>query len=418
MSAGLKFISCALAAGTGTAITKLDRSLLVGDEENAVFDFVVGYYRRYREVPDTTLVREHTGVRLPRANGNVAFHLESLQDRYDYELIRVSWEGIRSAVQAGDPKPVIARMEETIRSVRRRPDNALIDAYQGMQLVIDRLEGIRPYGGISGIPTPWPKLNNATGGYQKSDLITYVGRSSMGKTSMLIAQAEKAYEEGYSALIVTTEMGSEQIVRRWMALRFNLAPEPLKLGTVSNYLMRRIREYQQELLGRERFRLLSIGMRSDVSTVFRAVEEMQPDIVLLDGVYLLRPSRQGGRMNRIERVTEVIDEVKQGTIDTNIPWVISTQFNRQAGKKGKEGDLENIGLSDAIAWNSSLVIAVKPGPTENPDESRELDVLKGREGENLSFAINYKFRPVNFTELTEDELEAAGLNRMNLEDWQ
>lgn len=421
MSTGLKLLAAILQSESGSNLARIDEEMLVGEREVAAFDFCKRYYRRTREVPPADLVNEHTGIAMPRASGNVSFHMDNLQDRFDFSIIRESWENLRQQVQEGAPRPVIETMEQTIRSVRRNKSTSnMVDIHQGMEQVIQRLERVMPYGGMSGVPTPWPTLNEATGGYQNADLITFVGRTSMGKTANLLKQAEQAYEEGYSVLFVTTEMGSEQIARRWMAMTFGLSGDHLKKGTVSTYLLRRIKAMQAELVGRERFRLLSVGTNAKVSAVEAAVEELAPDIIFLDGVYLLYPKAGNARMGRIERITAVIDDVKQCTIDSDRPWVISTQFNREAGKKGVDGALENIGLSDAIAWHSSIVIAIKPGPTANPEHSRELDSLKGREGEQFNFAINFRFKPVDFSEMTHEQLEEIGATaQLNVgEDWE
>lgn len=420
MSTGLKYISSVIANGAGPALLKLDDMYMIDDRERTVLEFARGHYRRYREVPNASIVREQTGVTLPSAPGTLAFHMDSLSDRYQFEILRGLWGDFRSKMQAGRPAPVIADLETTVRRLRRtRRGATLIDGHDGMGLVIDRLAEAVRMGGISGIPSPWAFMNNQTGGYQPADLITYVARSGMGKTAMLLAQADAAFDAGYSILFITTEMGAEQISRRHLSLRHGLNPEHLKKGTISTYTLRRIQAIQESMLGRERWKLLPLGTGAQLSKVEAAIEECQPDIVFLDGIYLFRPNTGGSNMKLTERVTAVFDDLKQQTIDTNLPHVVTTQFNRQAGKGGKEGSLETIGLSDAIGWHSSIVVGIRPGPTENPDHSRELDFLKGREGEQGSFAINFKFKPVNFSEISREELdELVGRQAINVDaDW-
>lgn len=276
-----------------------------------------------------------------------------------------------------------------------------------MELSIDRLADMQMQGGMSGVPTPWRTLNIITSGYQKGDLITWVGRTSLGKTMMLLHQAEFAYDAGYSVLFVTTEMAAEAIARRWMAMKWGFDPEALKNAQVSTYTLRKMRALNAELLGRERFRLLPAGMNSDLSIVEAAIDEMQPDILFLDGVYLMKPSGKQVHRSKTEQVSAVFDELKQRNIDANIPFVVNTQFSRQAGKGGKDGSLESIGLSDTIGQHSSIVIAVKPGPTDDWKRSRELDLLKGREGEEGKVYTHYTFKPTNLTEMTAEELAAV-----------
>jgi len=407
MSTGLKFIASAIQHQAGNAIIRVDPDLLITEQEVAVYEFCRDYYRSYREVPTPAMVQENLNIRMPRVEGPVGFYEDELQDRFNFEVVREGFTDLRSMVQEGKPGPMIETMEQTIRRIRRtrRGQGGMINIGEAMTLAIDRLQALQGSGGMSGVPTPWPTLNRITSGYQNADLITWVGRTSLGKTMMLLAQAEFAYDNGYSVLFVTTEMASEAIARRWMAMKWGFDPEALKSAQVSTYTLRKMRALNVELLGRERFRLLSAGMKGDLAMVEAAIEEMQPDILFLDGVYLMRPSGKQVPRSKTEQVSAVFDELKQRNIDTNIPFVVNTQFNRSSGKGGKEGSLESIGLSDTIGQHSSIVIAIKPGPTDNWHHSRELDLLKGREGEQGKVNINYRFKPTDLSEMSDEQLE-------------
>lgn len=405
MSTGLKFLASALANGAGNALVRLDSNLMIEEAEIEAFEFAVGYYRSYRECPTASIIQESTGVRLPVASGTLQFAEDNLRDRFDYEILREGYQSLRTLMPEGRPGPMVAAMEDTVRRIRRsRRSTGLVDIGDAMDQSISRLEALQLQGGLSGVPTPWPLLNLITSGYQNGDLITWVGRTSLGKTMLLLIQAEFAYEAGYSVLFVTTEMVSEQICRRWLAMKFGYDSEMLKTGMVSTYTLRKLKEQRANLLGRERFRLLSAGMGADLSAVEAAIDEVQPDILYLDGAYLMKPSGRQVPRSKTEQVSAVFDELKQRNIDANIPYVVNTQFNRTAGKGGKEGTLETIGMSDTIGQHSSIVIAVKPGPTENWKDSRELDLLKGREGEDGKVFINYKFKPTDLTQMTPEQL--------------
>jgi hypothetical protein len=227
----------------------------------------------------------------------------------------------------------------------------------------------------------------------------------LGKTYILLRQAQKAHAAGYSVLFVTTEMGIEPLARRYSALELGLNPTNLKNGMVSTYMQRRIARMYLDMVGADRFKIFSVGMRAKVDAVTAICMEYGPDIVFIDGVYLLRPTEISKSANRNERVAAVFDEVRALNLDMNRPMVVSTQFNRQAGKGGKEGTLETISYTDAVGTNSSQIVALKDGPTEDPKASRTFDFLKGREGESGEVAINFKFAPLDMEEMTPEEIE-------------
>lgn len=115
-------------------------------------------------------------------------------------------------------------------------------------------------------------------------------------------------------------------------------------------------------------------------------------------------------MQKIEKVSEVFDNLKQMTLAHNIPVVVTTQFNRQAGKKGKDGSLENIAFTDAISTHSSLVLSLTEakGSSAEIKKKRKISFLKGREGEAGDFEINFNFAPIDFSEIPKARVELDG----------
>lgn len=411
MSDGLKLISAILAVGAVGTLSSLQRDTLVDDELTA-YEFVRSHYRRYRELPQAQTVQAEIGVRLPTVQESLSYYLDKVNERYDYNLIRDRFSSLRDGLSERNMSAVsetVADMSRVLRRRRRDGSTAgeVVDISQGLHRVVDRLGSIRGTGGVSGITTGWDKFDYITGGYQDADLITWVGRMGLGKTYVLLRQAQIAKQDGENVLFVTTEMAIEQMARRYAALELGINPTYLKNGTISTYLEREIRRLAQTIEGSDRFKLFSVGMNARVNAIEALCQEFGPSVVFIDGVYLLKPTEYSKTMNQRDKVTGVYDELKSLTLETNVPFVVSTQFNRQAGKGGKHGGLEEIAFADAIGTHSSVVVALKDGPTANPRDSRSFDFLKGREGEHGQVVINFKFAPLNMSEMEDDEVISA-----------
>lgn len=410
MSDGLKLISAIISSGSAGVLAETEREALIENEVSA-FDFVKSHYRSYRELPSVQTVFEETGIRLPTPRESVSYYADQVGERFDYNRIRDRFAGFREGLTQKNMTVVADVVHDMSRVLRRRrgPSRAgqLMQINEGLELVSQRLLDITGTGGISGITTGWNLFDSITGGYQNADLITWVGRMGMGKTYVALRQAQMAHDAGESVLFVTTEMGIEQIARRYAALALGVNPTLLKNGMVSTYIQNRIRDLCRSMQGSERFKLFSVGMGSKVSAIEALIQEFGPTVCFIDGIYLLRPTEAGRNMNRTERITAVYDEVKTLTLESNIPFVAFSQLNRAAGKSGADASLETIGFSDAIGTHSSIVVAIKHGKTENPKDSRIFDFLKGREGESGEVAINFKFAPLDMNEMTQEDREEA-----------
>ena len=147
--------------------------------------------------------------------------------------------------------------------------------------------------------------------------------------------------------------------------------------------------------------------QSDLEMV---MSELTPDIHFIDGGYLVNPDGVAKNASRLDKVAEAFNGFKRMTITHNRPVVVSTQFSRAAGKRGKEGSLETISFSDAIAMNSSLVFALKEGKPPHQTSRRVMEVMKGREGESGEMSFNYRFSPVDFTAVPPDQVAAEAVD--------
>jgi replicative DNA helicase len=416
MSDGLKLLSLVVENGSAHIVRELDRELFIEDEGN-VYDFVRRFYRRYGRVPAIATVEEETGVELPEAEETIDYYIQRVHDRRLYGVVRDSFNDLRDALRNYDmeaAKDVIDAMRSATRVLHSQNDIRTID--EALRDVWREYQYAHENPGISGVPSGWNSYDYRTGGNQAGDLVTWVARPSMGKTYLLLKQANHAWLTGFNVLVVTMEMTIEQITRRAVAMGAGVNPDYMRKGTLSTHAKRRIERFMDTMSGTERFRLFSGGLRKKTSDVDMLIQEYRPDICLIDGVYLMSPEKSRN-MNKTEKVSEVFDELKQVTIAQNIPVVVTTQFNRTSGKKGKDGSLENIAFSDAISTHSSLVLSIQEGDAPYQRTRRKVVFLKGREGEQGRFDVNYLFRPIDFEEVAVEESAEAPASESVGVDW-
>lgn len=398
MSDGLKLLGSIIDTGSVRTLRELDRDIFI-DEEIELLDFLRAHYRRYGTVPAIVTVEDELDITIPIAEEVPEYYLKRVHDRRLYGVVKGKFNQLKDTLRRFDmdeARVVIDDLRASTRVTHTATDIRNIrEAVDGAMSLYDSAH-LSP--GVSGVPSGWPGFDEATGGYQPGDLVSFVARPSMGKTYTLLKQSLSSWVAGYSVLVVTMEMTIEQCARRIIAMQAGVNPDFMRRGQLSTYAMRRIGRFKDELAGTGRYRIFSGGMRSKVSDVDMLIAEYRPDILYIDGVYLMHPDSKRS-MSKLERIPEVFDELKRTTLAQNIPVVVTTQFNRQAGKKGKEGSLENIAYSDSTSTHSSLVISINDAPAPHAGSKRLLTFMKGREGESGSHLINYNFRPMDFTEV-------------------
>lgn len=403
MSDGKKLIASMLHAGSVETLRKVQDEVL-HDDELLLFNYVKAHYRRYAELPNIGTVERECRVRLPSAPEPIDYYVKKVYDRKLFIDLKDRFGGLRDCLTAFDvdgAKSVVADMQSLCRV--SNPDTDLRNAFEAAQLVVRAYEVAHANLYSTGVPTGWPTVDDITGGYQRGDLIAYIARLGMGKTYILLKQAIHAWNLGYNVLFVTMEMTIEQIMRRAIGVETGINPDLIRKGMLDVWSTPRLHRYAATMRNRDRFHLYAGSFKKKVSDVDILIHEICPDVVYIDSAYLLNPSTPG-RRNRIEKVGDVYDELKQVTITADRPIVTSSQFSRQAGKKGKEGSLENVAFSDAIAQHASLVFSIRPGETPYEELRRIIEFMKGREGEKGETVINYKFQPVDLSEVSQEEI--------------
>lgn len=401
MSDGLKLISRLLRDGSTNVLRDLDEDLFL-DDELRQYLYVVDHYSAHGVLPTPTSVLENTGIRVVEAPEPIAYYQDRLTQRRQYNWIRDHFPQLRECVTNRNMEDAANLFAEGARFLRGGRDGQVIrNIYDAGQDMLIAFDARRRSGG--GILTRWRRFDNAVGGYQPGNLYTWVARTNVGKTYLSLKQAYNAWVDGYSVMYVSFEMPIEEIMQRNAAFFAQVNPKGLQSGQMSTRAVMRIQTSLDALENVSRYHILGDSLLPRIGAVNSYINEYRPDIVFIDGAGFLRSDNSQKNANRLDRVQDVLDELKQMTLRLQIPIVITMQFNRQAGKKGKDGSLETIGLTDLVSQHSSVVAKIAPANTIA--DELHIEILKNRHGPMADFKIHYKFSPPNFEEVTDNDWE-------------
>lgn len=428
MSDGLYLVTAVCMHGSTEVFRQLEEDLFVDEEEREVYDFARRYFRRYGSFPSIQVLEEETSANIPEAEDPVAYYLDRVYERRLFNHIREPFNDLRTALSSRDveeAKSVVGAMSVSIRALA--PDHAVLDTSSVMADVLRDYEHHHRHPGISGITTGWGYLDVQTGGWQNGDLIVWVARPSMGKTWLLIHQTHAAWAAQKSALFVSMEMTLPQVGRRFASYHARVDPDFVRKGRLSYWAERRFRNSLRALENTHNLTWYAGGMKKRAEEIDILIQELAPDVVYVDGIYLMEPANSNNRMGRYEKAAYLVDELKTIAYRRNRPIVVTTQFGREAGKGGKKGSMENIGYTDAFSTHASIILGIKGGrkvrtpqitvrPRAGGGEERivayrdlfpyrRVEILKGREGESGEFGLNYSFAPLDFSECS---LEVVG----------
>ena len=178
-------------------------------------------------------------------------------------------------------------------------------------------------GGVIGIPFPWAILNRPTGGMQDEQFIVIYGRPGNMKTWLACVMAAHAWQANRRVMFFSKEISSKDILRRITSVLGGVDYAKLMTGNLpveeeEHYfdLLEALEDIEEgESIGSQRRSLLCVsdkGKRksSTVDDLIAAAERFQPDLVVVDGLYLMRDARSGIKSADWKQIAHISQDLK------------------------------------------------------------------------------------------------------------
>lgn len=295
-----------------------------------------------------------------------------------------------------------------------KPLPELLDAVRGR---LDALAGDLPSGGtVSGtdalcgfyarlvggevqpvVTSGFPRLDRAlciAGG----KLIVIGARPSVGKSALLLHLAMNALDAGRRVLLVSLEMGVDEVIGRMTARQSGVPVQAISTHSLSETQLGRVVEG---------FSLLP-GDRFSVCTTARTAQDVRRealrmradgglDLIVVDYLQLLDAGRKTS--NRTEAVGVISRTLKLLAVELNIPVLTASQLNR-ASERNDAPRLSDLRESGSIEQDADAVLLLHAAnEKENPE--RDLTLAKNRQGRCGGFKLLFSGEKMLFTEVTQ-----------------
>lgn len=387
-------------------------------ESKAALTFLFEYVDKYEEMPSIELLQTKSGLTsISPPLGTASYFIDELGNRKLYQFLE---RGLRDTINTLEvqnrPRDAMEQLEVLTKGARASMSslNPVISFFSLGPQVLDFYEGVKS--GKRGILTRWPTLNDTTMGLQPEDLVVVVARTNVGKTWTSIIVTHDAWagrsasflnetivykEDGkkYKVLYVTTEVSNLSIGARFYATRYNLPYFQLRSGRLDGFREKKFRAGVADLLQQEGLFILQGAFNLTVAAIAAAMDQAEPDLVVVDGAYLLK----GDGKDRFDRAAGVFNDLKSLLQRTKAAGVVTTQLNRasvnpQQQGKGDPGT-ETIALSDVIGWNADAIFGMVQGEDLRRQRRMGIIPMKVREASMSKFEINWNFDEMNFDEL-------------------
>jgi replicative DNA helicase len=230
-------------------------------------------------------------------------------------------------------------------------------------------------GGLLGYGTGFRTIDQATAGLQPGQLITIIAPPKTGKSVLAMQIAVNVHEAGHVPMFQSFEMTNIEQQHRHDAMRANIAHSRLTRGKLNPDEDRRYQAALKKMETMQKFYLTDSVAARTVSGLQAKIEKIRPDIVFVDGVYLMEDEKSG-ETETPRALTQITRDLKRLAQKYEIPVVISTQVLLWKMKKGQVS-ADSIGYSSSFFQDSDVILGLQKQDEED-DSSRELRIVASR----------------------------------------
>lgn len=237
-------------------------------------------------------------------------------------------------------------------------------------------------------------MDDAYGGFDRTDLIIIAGRPGMGKTELAINIANSIGRQKGRGLIVSLEMSDIQVVERHVADRAGLS-----VGTLRNPLGMKQEHYTRmtaatgQLINEDNY-VIDGSFTVDECIAHAERLNMDGGLSFLAIDYLGLIEKPKADRNDLA-IAEITRKLKQFCLRNKVPVILLSQLNRGVeGRQDKRPNLSDLKDSGAIEQDADVIIF--PYRDEVYDENSsmkgiaEIIVGKYRSGQPQTFYMGWR----------------------------
>jgi len=321
---------------------------------------------------------------------NIAYYCKIVEEKSIIRRLINTTSSILS--MAYDPEnDVESLLDEAERRIFEIAQKQRVESFYHIKdILFDTFERIEQLynseGGITGVPTGFPDLDEKTSGLQPSDLILIAARPSMGKTAFALNIAQNAaIRYKIPVAIFSLEMSKEQLVQRMLCAESNVDSHKLRTG--------RLDEEDWPKLARAMGPLSEAPIYIDDTPGISSLElrakarrlkaEKGLGLIIID--YLQLMSTRGSSENRQQEISQISRSLKALARELSVPVIALSQLSRAPELRSDHRPiLSDLRESGSQEQDSDVVAFLYREDYYNPDTDRkniaEVIIAKQRNG--------------------------------------
>lgn len=347
------------------------------DLNKQVWRFVVRHNEKYGEVPSAVTVKANFPTyTLHAVEDTIEYLLDQLIEyRKRQKTIDVILDA-QQAISQGDHQTALQTMSAAVQTILNddtRDSNDVNLSKDPMERYDEYLNIKTRPNGLLGISTGFRTIDSITAGLLKQQLWTIVAPPKTGKSVLAMQMALTAQDENLRVMFQSFEMTAREMKTRYDAMRAHISHARYIRGALNP-------DEETDLINSLQIARSDFWMPDNIAAMTitglsAKIEKFNPDIVFVDGMYLMIDEETGERESE-RSLRSLTRNMKRVAQRYDIPVVVSTQALKSKMRGGKV-TADSIGYTSSFLQDSDIVLALQRQDEED-DSSRALSVVASR----------------------------------------
>jgi replicative DNA helicase len=252
-------------------------------------------------------------------------------------------------------------------------------------------------GVLSGLETPFRRLNEMTDGLQRGELSVIAARPSQGKTAIALNIIERVcFDLKQPTLFFSLEMHHRSIQNRIVCSRQRIDSARYRKGELQQGDFDRLSKFNLQMQATP-FYITTSGnwtVEQIASTSAQYIRQQGVKLIVVDYLQKVRPAERHEK--RTYEVAEVVIGLKEIAKRHDVHVLALGQLNRESEKeKGRTPRLSDIGDSGQIEREADLVGLIHRLPDEDgqPADQRNVDLIIAKQRDGATGFVPLIFKP-------------------------
>ena len=375
--------------------------------DKKIFTFLRDHYMNYQECPSADIVTSNFPTyTLEQVPDTIDYFIDKLVDnRRKLSIVHTVGEALTAIDEPiKDHEAALIAME---RGIIRLEEEGLsrsndLEVTKAAETAKEEYEHRKNNPGLLGLPTGFPTMDASTSGLQPGQLIVIVAPPKTGKSTLAMQIAINTHLSGKTPMFLSFEMSNNEQKTRYYAMRARISHQRLMTGSLTDEEEQRYYKVTNSIKDmRDKFHFGDSSSGLTVSAVASKIQNKNPDIVFIDGTYLMM-DEVTGESNTPQSITNITRSLKRLAMKIQKPIVISTQALTWK-MRGGNVSADSIGYSSSFHQDADVIFGLQR-IDETVDDMRTLKVIASRNSGLSEVNLLWDWNTGAFREMDENDV--------------